>query len=167
MWVRRLREDLNLVDGVVPFVDGELMAWMAQEVDKLEVATAATAFGCPVTSAIHGDVWCHNVIIGPEGLWLLDWDDLDIGDPVVDAAILLYNAYGADLGAWAAWPPRDHDEAVRFEAALKAQALDAVIDVLADWVEAAKAPDHIDTVRAEREESHRLALVTYRHLYAE
>jgi thiamine kinase-like enzyme len=119
-----------------------------------------------VTSAIHGDVWCDNVMIGPGKIWLIDWDDLRIGDPVVDAAILLYGSYGSDLGAWAgAWPPQDQDEATRFEVALRAQALDAVIDVLADWVEAAKAPDHVDGVRADKEAAHRSALAQYRDLY--
>lgn len=166
VWVRRLREDLRLLEGAVPFVDGELLAWMAREVDKVEAGTTSPPFESPAMSPIHGDVWCNNVMIGPAEMWLIDWDDLGTGDPVVDAAILLYNSYGADLAAWtAAWPPGDQDEATRFAVALRAQALDAVIDVLADWVEAAKAPDHIDAVRADKEASHRSALAQYRDLY--
>jgi hypothetical protein len=169
VWHRRLSEDLaRLAESPVPFVDDQLVTWMAAETAALGAATNSAAFAGLATSPVHGDLWTENVLGAPDRLWVLDWDDLSLGDPLLDESIVLFNAYGADIGSWqAVRPPREAAEAARFAVAARAQQLDLVIDSLADWVEAAKATEHREAVRDGKEQVHRLALQLYREQYAD
>ena len=169
VWHRRLSEDLALLaESAVPFVDDHLATWMAAETAAMGAATNSPAFAGLVTSPVHGDLWTENVLVAPDRLWVLDWDDLGLGDSLLDESIVLFNAYGPDIGSWqAVRPPREAAEADRFAVAARAQQLDLVIDSLADWVEAAKAAEHREAVREEKEQVHRLALQLYRQRYAD
>ena len=112
---------------------------------------AGPAFDQPVHSAVHGDPWHENLLLGEDRLWLLDWEDLAVGDPVVDEAIVHMDAHGPDAG----WPDTE-----RHRVARRALFLDAVIDVAADWVEATDP-----VVRATKERSWRAGLEAYRAAY--
>lgn len=99
--------------------------------------------------------------------FLLDWDDLALGDPALDYAMLLRNALSQNkrlpwqdfLGA------RDIYFAQRMELYLRAGLLDQVIDVLADYVECAVAPEHRERVQEQKRREHVEALSRYRKIY--
>jgi hypothetical protein len=38
---------------------------------------------------VHGDFSPKNVLVGPDGLWVIDWEVAHVGDPVFDLAYLL------------------------------------------------------------------------------
>lgn len=165
-WVRRFTEDLAIICDRVPFAGERLLQWMRAETVALELATRAPSFDVVVEAPIHGDLWAENILVDACRHWILDWDDLAIGDPVVDDAVLLYNMHGCNLDRWSAErPPRDPAEGTRFAVAARAQLLDQVIDTLADWVELPASTPVIDRLRHEKEISHRTALADYRERY--
>jgi aminoglycoside phosphotransferase (APT) family kinase protein len=170
---RRFVADLAIVaEQRPPFIDDSTFGWMGREVDRLTgEVEASTAFQRPADAPIHGDLWPANVLVDPKGRWyLLDWDDLRIGDPVLDLA-KLFDQDSADGEA-----PEDEELAeligrtpeVTARRALYARAvlLDRIIDPLADWVDADQAPEHIDQVRAIKQQEHRQALTRYRDRFA-
>jgi aminoglycoside phosphotransferase (APT) family kinase protein len=168
----RFTADLELVaDTPPPFVPPSLVEWMRGQADALQAAVCtAPAFARPPDAPTHGDLWLNNLLVAPDGDWyLLDWDDLALGDPALDWCML----YGPAPGDLRTAVERDlphavaTDEAVRERLALYARAslLDWVIDPLADWIDAAEYPDHVAEVRAEKERVHRTALAAYRAHY--
>lgn len=165
-FVERFTSDLDevLLAEVPPFVDDGTFAWMRGETARLadDVARDA-AFDVACASPVHGDPWPHNVLVAGDRWYLTDWDDLRIGDPALDLAILTWPLVRAglepDLGA------RDDAFRARLATYARANLLDEVIDSLADWVEAEAAPAHRDAVRAEKEALHREALERYRARY--
>ena len=122
VWLERFEADLDVIEG---YVAKDSHAFLVDEVDALG-ALVDTLDG-DVHAAVHGDPWHENVLVAPDRLWLLDWEDLAVGDPVVDDAILRHDALGSDLHHW---PDTAADRVAR-----RALMLDAVIDVAADWVE--------------------------------
>ena len=158
VWLTRLEADLAVVEG---YVAPDVHAWMVDEVDVLADLVAGPAFAEPVRAPVHGDPWHENLLLGPDRFWLLDWEDLTVGDPVVDDAILLADACGPEVAAWhGRRPARDPDEADRLEVACRALMLDAVVDVAADWVE-----NHDPVVRQAKERGWQAALEAYRTAY--
>jgi hypothetical protein len=122
VWIERFVADLDVIEG---YVAKDLHSYLSDEVQDL--AGLVDALDTPAGAAVHGDPWHENFLIGPDRLWLLDWEDLSVGDPMVDDAILLHDALGTDPHHWP-------DEAVH-TIARRALMLDAVVDVAADWVE--------------------------------
>lgn len=171
-YTRRALEDLEFVSpDPPPFVDPELLQWIRGEVAALEAAVAAApAFAEPADAPAHCDLWLNNLLVTPRGEWyVLDWDDLALGDPAMDWCMLFGPARG-DLRPVTerALPPAvTADAAVRERLALYARAslLDWLLDPLSDWIGATEAPEHIDEVRAEKERIHRAALAAYRARY--
>jgi hypothetical protein len=169
---QRFVEDLDEVEAQrPPFVSAELLAWMRAEAARLAgLVLASAAFQEPAESPIHGDLWPNNLLVTPEGDWyLLDWDDLTLGDPALDYITLLGPAPG-DLRSsrWRELPAGYLSEGVgreRLPLYARATLLDWVIDPLADWVEAEVAPEHAGGVRAEKERVHREALALYGEWY--
>jgi aminoglycoside phosphotransferase (APT) family kinase protein len=147
VWVERFVADLEIIEG---FVARDVHAYLLAEVDLL--AGLVAALDHPVHAAVHGDPWHENLVLAPDRVWLLDWEDLAVGDPVVDEAIVLHDAYGTDPRHW----PRTEKHTV----ALRALMLDAVVDVAADWVEATDP-----VVRSRKEAGHLAALEAYRASY--
>lgn len=100
------------------------------------------AFSGTTTAPTHGDPHWHNILVARGGAtWhLLDWDDLAIGDPAMDLAVVLFRwrmAHG--LARRAPWPrPAVDDRALvrRVGVYTWASVLDLAIDSLADAVEA-------------------------------
>lgn len=158
IWVDRLHADL---EEMADHVERGLHAWMTAQVESLEVFTHGECFGGLVNGPVHADLWRENVMVSHGKLRLVDWEDLSIGDPVVDDATLLWEAFGDDLDAWvSARPPADDAEHARFHVAHRAIMLDQVIDVLADAVET-RDP----RIAQAKRQQHDVALVHYRERY--
>lgn len=169
----RFTEDLRSIQlESLPFLQARDLDFMKMEVEHLrETVESDPAFGQLLSTPIHGDLWLDNIVWGSGDSWhIVDWDDLQIGDPAMDVAML--------TGPM----PRDLAPLKRFEMVEKelrseladrvtllgrASLLDWVIDPLADWVEAAGVvgPDRAAAVRKEKERIHRRALKLYRSLY--
>jgi fructosamine-3-kinase len=144
VWLERFVADLDVIEG---YVGKDLHAYLSDEVDAL--AELVDRLDQPVHAAVHGDPWHENWLVAPDRLWLLDWEDLAIGDPVVDEAILRHDALGPDPRRWPEEPaPR---------AARRALMLDAVVDVAADWVESTDP-----VVRRRKESAYVAGLEAYR-----
>ncbi|HKG91542.1 MAG TPA: phosphotransferase [Gemmatimonadaceae bacterium] len=165
----RLAEDLRTVaEQQPPFVTAERLAWMRDESEQLSRAVAgAAAFQEPADSPTHGDLWSNNLLLTPAGEWfVLDWDDLALGDPALDLAMLLgpsprrvRQADARDAGDLA--PPLRE----RLELYARATLLDWAVDSLADYIDADASPEHRDRVRAEKERVHREAVRAYEERY--
>jgi hypothetical protein len=148
VWLARFEADLDVIEG---YVAKDLHAYLAEEVDTLGALVAG--LDSPARAAVHGDPWHENVLVAADRLWLLDWEDLAVGDPVVDDAILRHDALGTDLRHWPDGPA--------YAVARQALMLDAVVDVAADWVE------HGDpAVRRRKEAAYLAGLEAYRDDYA-
>lgn len=167
----RFSADLDAIEAdPPPFVRGADLSWMQDEATRLEaLVRGSPAFAETMTTPIHGDLWLNNVLWEPGGAWwLLDWDDLQVGDPALDVATLT----GPTADDLRPLKHLDQIDAVlkgrardRLDVLARASLLDWVIDPLADWIEAATAPIDLVAVRAEKERVHRGALALYRELY--
>jgi hypothetical protein len=168
----RFTEDLRAIEAAPPpFLDRRDLEFMRTEAERMRDAVAADpAFDRVLSTPIHGDLWLDNIVWESGASWhIVDWDDLRIGDPAMDVAMLTGPT------------PRDLTPLKRFEvvepalgpdlvhrAGLlgRASLLDWVIDPLADWIEADIAgPDRASAVRAEKERIHGNALALYRSMY--
>jgi aminoglycoside phosphotransferase (APT) family kinase protein len=154
-----------------PFVPARTAAWMRAEAERLEAAvSAAPAFADEANAPTHGDLWLNNLLVAAAGEWyVLDWDDLALGDPALDWC-MLFGPSRSDLRTTTdrALPPGIvTGAAMRERLALYARAslLDWIIDPLSDWIGATEAPEHIDEVRAEKERIHRTARAAYHARY--
>jgi hypothetical protein len=168
----RFTEDLSFIETEPPpFVDRQRLAWLRDQVRLLETRVRqSTSFRQPAHLPVHGDLWLNNILIDPTGHWyLLDWDGLALGDPVIDWTML----FG---------PSREHPEAAvervvlahvalnaeerqRLAIYTQASQLDWVIDPLSDWVQARHEPEHGASVRVANERIHKQALEIYHARY--
>jgi hypothetical protein len=167
----RFEADLRAVrEAPPPSVGEELLRWMGAEADVLSrLIASSAAFDEPLAKPVHGDLWLNNMLWTDAADWyLLDWDDLRIGDPAADVAMLL----GPTANDPQPLKRRDSAENVltiaereRLPLLGRATLLDWVIDPLADWVDADAATAHASAVRREKERIHARALACYRELY--
>src|SRR5262245_37112355 len=91
LYSRRFVEDLAFVEAdPPPFVGSDLLSWMRSEAEHIErVVGKMTAFQEPADRPIHADLWLNNTLVDRAGRWyLLDWDGLMLGDPVLDWSML-------------------------------------------------------------------------------
>ncbi len=153
------RADLDEHPEIAELVGAPTVARMRDEIDAVEAAVRGTAsFAAPAVAAVHSDLWAHNVLVRADGEWfVIDWDDLRRGDPVVDLTILLWRVPGAERFV----ATLDADERARWDLCQRAQLLTDAIDSLADYVEAARAPEHVEHVRAEKWRTHERAWREY------
>lgn len=155
IWLRRFDADLAIIDG---HVGADLHRWLVSEVQQVREQLLVEAFDQPVHAPLHADPWHENILLEPDRLWLLDWEDLCVGDPVVDDAIAIFDMHGAEPDRWHdARPPANEHEAQRFTLARRILSLDTIIDGAADWVE-----NHDPTVKRLKESAYRQALDQYR-----
>lgn len=166
---RRFVEDLEFVATArPPFVSERRLEWMENEAKRLaEAIEASPAFDQPANAAVHGDLWLNNLIVGPTGLYVLDWDGLELGDPAIDWS-MLFGPTRADpcIRHAADAIPALHDSArERVPWYLRAALLDWVIDPLADWVQSWHEPFGGESIRNSNERVHGLALECYEALY--
>lgn len=167
----RFIEDLSGIREQPPdFVSAALLDWMAGEVSSLEATVAGhDAFAQPLNTPVHGDVWLNNILATPAGQWyLLDWDDMHIGDPVMDLATLT-GPSATDLSPLKLRAEVERglnaEERFRLDLLGRATLLDWIIDPLADYIDAEAAPAHLPAVRQETGRVHKAALELYRDLY--
>jgi aminoglycoside phosphotransferase (APT) family kinase protein len=109
------------------------------------------------------------VLVCEDGRWyVVDWDDLALGDPALEFGILLGPLLAHLPPAERSMPaalPASHGLHARLEVYLRAALLDEVIDSLADYVESDFAPEHQAEVQAEKQRVHEQALKRYRSIY--
>lgn len=168
----RFTEDLKAVERQPPpFVDPERLRWMWDQVGDLEgEVRRSTAFHEPADAPTHGDLWLDNLLVTASGeLYVLDWDGLDLGDPVMDVAVVL-GPSRTDLRPATERGKRVPEglnarERERLPTWARATVLDWVVDSLADWVEAEAEPGDVRRIRRAKERVHEAALERYRELY--
>jgi Ser/Thr protein kinase RdoA (MazF antagonist) len=171
VYIDRFDEDLRTVAGELPpFVSLHLLDWMMGETRELEgLARSLPAFQVPASSPTHGDLWTSNILVSTTGSWyVIDWDDLALGDPALEYAIFLGPLWRRDVLSIAEVEnmlPADPALRERFRLSLRAFLLDEVIDSLADWVECTFAPELVAQVRAGKEQVHTKALERYQQLF--
>jgi hypothetical protein len=150
-------DDLDEVEDHLPLpcVDKTTAQWMRAETQALrEAALHSAAFNEQVSSPIHGDLWFGNVLLGGNSWWIIDWDDLKIGDPAHDLSLILFTALD-DIAAFRWLEGRDAAFIERFRIYARAALLTFVVDPLADWVAAESYPEVRDDARPHRESLHR------------
>ncbi|HEX5087424.1 MAG TPA: phosphotransferase [Nocardioides sp.] len=146
VWLDRFEGDLDVVEG---YLTKDLHAYLEDQVGQL--AALVDTLDDEVHVAVHGDPWHENFLIGPERVWLLDWEDLAVGDPVVDHAILRHDACS---------DPRHWPDEPAYAVARRALMLDEVVDVAADWVE-----NTDPLVRRQKEAAYLAGLEAYRSAF--
>lgn len=154
-------------------VDRAVLDWVRRELAALRrLFQRESAFAGVRAVPIHGDLWTDNILVDSleHGRWhLVDWDDLALGDPVVDYATLLWplERDGLDPSPWLGRRGREPGFTARLRLCFRAALLDEVVDSLADWVEAEQMPEHRDRVRAVKRAVHERAFAHYRKRYGE
>jgi fructosamine-3-kinase len=173
-WIERFVSDLDELqeeDQVPPFVDPSLIGWMRGEIHRLSQLADIPAFRKPATSAVHRDLHYWNVLVDDSRWWVIDWDDLSLGDPAADFATLLAPLIvrGDIVGGVPSALIGTHDEgfAERFEVSCRAVVLDEVIDTLSDWADADAFGAEAHEVRRRKREAHEIGLATYRARYTD
>ena len=175
VYIDRFDEDLLIiVRDLPPFVSLKTLDWMQGETRHLEsLARELPSFEPPAAAPVHGDLWPGNLIVTASGSWyLIDWDDLSLGDPALEYGILFAPIWRqhpeTDLIASGFLPPEISTDArlrERFTVCLRASLLDEVIDTLADYVEADFAPEHQEFVKKEKMRFHLEAFEKYQQIY--
>ena len=167
----RFTEDLaSMREERPPFVSLDTIAYLEDQVALLaERVKSNEAFAEELDSPVHGDLWLNNVLWKSRDSWyLLDWDDVRIGDPAIDVAMLT-GPTAIDLTPLKRldemWPRLTAVQRERLTLLGRASLLDWVIDPVSDWIVAGVAPDLRDVVRAEKEGTHHSALALYRRLF--
>ena len=169
----RFTEDLAFVDSdSPPFVSAELRAWLWEEAALLEkTVNESLAFQELADDPVHADLWLNNTLVDSAGRWyLLDWDGLSLGDPVMDWCMLFGPARALprepDVNAVTSRVSLTPAQQDRLPVYARAALLDWIIDPLSDWVGAADEPEHGVQVRAANERVHREALERYRIVFS-
>ncbi len=175
VYIDRFDEDLLIiVRDLPPFVSLKMLDWMQGETRHLEsLARELPSFEPPAAAPVHGDLWPGNLIITAGGSWyLIDWDDLSLGDPALEYGILFGPIWRQQpetpLNGSGLLPPEISADASlreRFAVCLRAFLLDEVIDTLADYVEAEFAPEHQELVKKEKMRQHLEAFQKYQQIY--
>ena len=167
----RFAGDLDLISASRPdFVPDAVLEFMEHEVSFLaERVRSSEAFQEPLDTPIHGDLWLNNILWESRTEWhLLDWDDMCIGDPAIDIAMLT----GPTPDALE--PFKSLDQGVvglsdsqwqRLQLYGRAALLDWIIDPVADWIDAHVVPALEVEVRQEKERVHKQALELYGPLF--
>lgn len=159
--------DLAEMEERPPFVDEATFAWMQSENERLRRAIQeCAAFDGEAQVAVHGDLWAGNVLVTGDGRpYVLDWDELARGDPALDYLLLLGDRLGAVGEERALLQDRDAAFLERFALGRRALLLTNVVDSLADWIDARRAPEHTARVRRCKRALHERSLRDYRERY--
>ena len=173
LYHRRFVEDLKYVESEPPpFVGTELLGWMHEQVAALENSVGESlAFQEVADAPVHADLWLNNTLVDATGRWyLLDWDGLRLGDPVMDWSMLFGPGRAepreADVAGVAARLELTPAQEERLHVYARAALLDWIIDPLSDWVGSAHEPEHGEQMRAANERIHSAALRGYRQVFA-
>ena len=168
-YIDRFTIDLEgLADERPAFISESLLRWMQDEVRQLEEAAAlVTGFHDLAVDAVHGDLHEGNILVAGDEWFIVDWDDLSLGDPAVEFAILIWPVVYATGRSWQSFglPSNDMDFGERITVSLRAQLLDAVIDSLADYVDARIVPERMAEIQDVKRREHERALELYQRLW--
>ncbi|WP_338551594.1 aminoglycoside phosphotransferase family protein [Paenibacillus sp. KS-LC4] len=167
-YITRFTEDLEEIRSsrelLRDFVSDETIVWFGDEIQRLrDIVRHTPAFLHPASDVVHNDLNSNNVLTCDNySFRIIDWDDLTgQGDAAMDYSVLLWPL--TKYPSWSVWRDKVRAEAgtatlERLELYFRAKLLDDVIDVLADYVEAEKVPEH-------REEAQRTARAVHLHSY--
>ena len=167
VWIRRFKEDLALIDAQPPaFLASETLEWMKTEALAIERAVAGMeAFSGRASSPAHGDLWSDNILVADDGRWrIVDWDDLALGDPALEFAIILEQVldHNPDASPAEMFPHGpDAGFSQRLEVCLRAQRLYSAIEGAAEYIEADALEEGSDSFREERKARHQVAVRSY------
>ena len=171
VWIRRFKEDLAIIEAQPPgFVPSETLQWMRGETLAIgRMVASMEAFSPKASSPVHGDLWNDNILVADDGRWrIVDWDDIALGDPALEFAVLLEPIFDqhqeASLADLLPYRP-DFGFNQRLEVCLRAQRLYGAIESLANYIEAEALGHRADRVREENETLHREALRSYKRRY--
>lgn len=168
----RFTEDLEFVAASPPpFVDAALLAWIRSRVSRLEArVNELPAFREPAGCPIHGDLWINNVWLeGADRWYLLDWDGVCLGDPVIDWTMLFgptrSDPRATTEGEVLKYVRLSDLERERLSVYAEASQLDWLLDPLSDWVGSENEPEHGPAMRQANARVHAQALLNYRTRY--
>ena len=171
VWIRRFKEDLAIVEAQPPaFVTGETLHWMREESLSIERMVAGMeAFSPNASSPVHGDLWNDNILVADDGQWrIVDWDDIALGDPALEFAVLLEPILEqnpeASLKDLLPYTP-DAGFSRRLEVCLRAQRLYRAIEAPAEYIEAVAVGAGTDGLRDDKRAQHLEAVSAYRNRY--
>ena len=167
-YIDRFNADMEEIATAQPsFVSASLLKWMRNEIDRLRAtADSVSAFHNRAVDPVHGDLNEGNVLVTPSDWFVVDWDDLALGDPAVEFAVLLWPiVYQGRKWSEFSIPGVEDSFRERIEVCLRAQLLDEVIDPLADYVAADAVPSKQLEVQAVKRKGHEEALERYLSLW--
>jgi thiamine kinase-like enzyme len=167
-YIDRFNADLETIAaGQLSFVSSTQLGWIQKEANRLrETASGMRPFHNPAIEAVHGDLNEENVLVTHNSWFVVDWDDLALGDPAVDFAVLLWPMVwqGRDWRDFSL-PATGNGFVERIQVCFRAQLLDEVIDPLADYVEAGAVPSQQAAVQVVKRKHHEEALERYRTIW--
>jgi thiamine kinase-like enzyme len=166
-YINRFTADLDVIKANRPaFITSGLLQWMHDETGRLrENVDSAKAFHGLAVEPVHGDLHEGNVIVTATDWFIVDWDDLALGDPALELAILVWPLVWKGQ-SWQGFVAGATDQRVaeRMEVCFRAQLLDEVIDTVADYVEAETVPSRKTEVQLAKKLRHEEALHRYRQV---
>ena len=164
-YIDRFNADLEAISKEeLPFVSPRLLKCMREEIDRLCIAAVSEqAFHKSAMEPVHADLHENNVLVTTDSWFVLDWDDLALGDPAIDFAVLVWPIV-FESGDWKDLPLAGTDIEIRkrLNVCFRAQLLDEVIDPLADYVAAGVVPSKQAEVQLVKRQQHERALKRYR-----
>ena len=168
-----LDKDISIIRAAAPntMVDDSLLTWMEHETRELSrTMKNSTAFEVEARWPTHGDLYEGNSLLTDDGvLYVFDWDDLALGDPVADYIIVLRHPARRDPGFdWRSHgvEPTDDgfDERMRFYA--RAALLYVVVDGLAEHLGLDASDPLLSATSREKREAFEKGLALYRERYS-
>ena len=171
--IRMLDKDISIIRAAAPntMVDDSLLTWMEHETRELSrTVKNSTAFEVEARWPTHGDLYEGNSLLTDDGaLYVFDWDDLALGDPVADYIIILPDSARRDPdNDWRSYgvEPTDDgfDERMRFYA--RAALLYVVVDGLAEHLGLDASDPLLSATSREKREAFEKGLALYRERYS-
>ena len=170
--IRMLDKDIGIIRAAAPnaMVDDSLLAWMEHETRKLsQTVKNSTAFEVEARWPTHGDLYEGNTLLADDGaLYVFDWDDLALGDPVADYIIVLrHPARGDPDFDWRSYgvEPTDDGFGERMRFYARAALLYVVVDGLAEHLGLDASNPLLTAISREKREAFETGLALYRDRY--
>jgi aminoglycoside phosphotransferase (APT) family kinase protein len=163
-YIDRFTADLAAIAQNQPaFISDSLLRWMMDETELLlRTAISTSAFDASACEPVHGDLHEGNILVNANEWFVVDWDDLSLGDPAIEFAVLFWPMIYEGRDWRTLLLPADVVFAERMKLCLRAQLLDEVIDNVADYVDAGVVPSRQAETRLLKKCRHEKALEKYR-----
>ena len=129
-----------------------------------EEAGSKKAFHSYAIAPVHGDLHEGNLIVTSTDWFIVDWDDLALGDPAQEFAILVWPLVWRGQSWRQLLSGMSPDIAERMAVCFRAQLLDEVIDNVADYVDAESVPSRKAEIQRVKKLRHEEALRRLREL---